>query len=320
MTHPGGGRSVGDGTGSLNEMPLWVPAGRESLFGVLTAPPAAPRGLAVILVFPHYAGGASGGSLERNDSNVTLAHELATAGFHVFRYDMRGSGDSTGAPHELRLNRLHTDDVLAVVEELRRRGLTRVILLGKCFGGRTIAGTIRRIPGLHGAAFISMTLAAPNADSANLGRIAAAPDARTLLSLFDRRRCRAALRTLAAWLRDTPRWIAWPFASLHPVVLSHLRAVLRARVPVLFLYGTRDEDYPGFACAAAGQLAALLARAGDLAAVRILDGDVHGLTTLAIQRQAIACLRDWVEHVASRAGAAPESRLPDRPLETAATP
>jgi pimeloyl-ACP methyl ester carboxylesterase len=320
VTHPAGPPSVGERAGRPSEVPVWVPAGRENLFGVLTAPAAAPQGLAVVLVFPHYAGGASGGSLERNDSNVMLARELAAAGFHVFRYDMRGSGDSTGTEHELRLRRLHTDDVLAVIEELRRRGLTKVILLGKCFGGRTIAAAIRRIPGLRGAAFISMTLAAPSVGTADLGRVAVAPGAGTLRALFKRSGRRAALRALYYWLRDVARWIAWPFPSLHPVLLGHLRGVLRARLPVLFLYGTGDDDYPGFMRATAGLLGGLLAEAGDLAQVRVLDGDVHGLTTLAIQRQTIACLRDWVEYVAARAGRAPEPRRVGQPLGDLAAP
>ncbi|HLY24646.1 MAG TPA: alpha/beta fold hydrolase [bacterium] len=239
-----------------------------------------------MLVFPR---------VEKNGLHVALARSLGNAGFNVFRYDMRGSGESTGTEPELNFGRLHTDDVMAVVAELRRRGMDRVVLIGKCFGARTVLAAAGQLAGLKGVALISTNLLPPGMGTYDRNYFL--PNPGMLVGLFDGRRRHAVLRALWAWARSTGRRMRWPFPGLHPVLLMHVRNAIRARVPLLFLYGTDDRFYVKFSRAMRGPLGKLLERGGDRAQVQVLEGGVYDPTTLAVQQRIVACLRSWVEHV-----------------------
>ncbi|HLY24644.1 MAG TPA: alpha/beta fold hydrolase [bacterium] len=298
MTAPVGTPRVHDNIEAPYDTPLWVRAGSEMLFGVLTTPAGPPRQQAVVLVAPHFAG-AAGGALEKNYFNVALARSLAKAGFRVFRYDMRGTGDSTGMEREFNLGRLHTDGLFAVVAELRRRGMDKLVLIGKCGGARTVAAAARRVPGLQGAVLISMPLLPPGMGTHDLNHDRIRPSVGMLLGLLDGRRRLAVLRALWAWLRGTGRRMRWPFPRVHPTILRQVGDLIRARVPLLLLWGNNDGDYANFVRATKGALGTVLAQGRACVQMRVLDGNVHEWTSLRIQQQTVACLEKWMEHAAS---------------------
>jgi exosortase A-associated hydrolase 1 len=110
------------------ETPLVFALGADSLVGVLAAPQGQAHDTAVLVVV--------GGPQVRAGSHrhfVQLARHLAAHGHAVLRFDVRGTGDSSGTPGGF--EQLH-DDIAAAMEELLRRrpGLRRVVLWGLCDG------------------------------------------------------------------------------------------------------------------------------------------------------------------------------------------
>ena len=108
-------------------------SGGERLFGILSHPAAEPRGVAVVFL----QGAGYVPSFNHNRLWVTLSRRLGTEGFHAFRFDYRGVGESTGTAARVRLDRPVPDDLLAAVGCVRRVGVERFVLVGSCFGALT---------------------------------------------------------------------------------------------------------------------------------------------------------------------------------------
>lgn len=104
----------------------------ETLVGLLHHPTAdaaasaAETGIIVIVGGPQYRAGS-------HRQFVHLARTLAAAGYPVLRFDVRGMGDSTGAPRSF--EELSTD-IRAAIDELVRRcpWMRRIVLWGLCDG------------------------------------------------------------------------------------------------------------------------------------------------------------------------------------------
>ena len=109
------------------EQALSVECRGESLLGVLHLP-ITPRDLGVIVVVggPQYRAGS-------HRQFVLLARALADAGHAVLRLDVRGMGDSTGAPRDFESTGA---DLGAAIDALLANvpGLQRVALWGLCDG------------------------------------------------------------------------------------------------------------------------------------------------------------------------------------------
>jgi pimeloyl-ACP methyl ester carboxylesterase len=95
-------------------------------------------------------------------SEITVARELARAGFPVLRYHGQGYGDSEADQESITLSS-HLADAAAAVEVLRSQGVARVGVLGARFGGMVAALTADRLelpflglwdPAVAGATFI----------------------------------------------------------------------------------------------------------------------------------------------------------------------
>jgi uncharacterized protein len=99
----------------------------ETLIGVLSRPQAAPEtGVVVIVGGPQYRVGS-------HRHFVFLARALADAGFAVLRFDVRGMGDSDGAP---RAFESVGSDIEAAVDALQHLApsIRHVVLVGLCDG------------------------------------------------------------------------------------------------------------------------------------------------------------------------------------------
>ncbi len=83
---------------SRQETPVWFDAGEHLLFGILTRPRDQVRGVAVIIV----PGAGTPLSTNVNDLSVRLCRSVSAHGFHGFRFDYHGVGESTGT-----LDRFH---------------------------------------------------------------------------------------------------------------------------------------------------------------------------------------------------------------------
>jgi dienelactone hydrolase len=298
VTHPPQTRA-----GARQESPGFFPAGQETLFGIITRPVGEPLGTAVVLV---PTGAGTRDSINRNRLWVGLARRVAGLGFHALRFDLHGSGESTGITELLRLDRPFTEDVEGAVRWTTAHGVSSSVLVGSCYGARAALAFARESSNLRG-----IVLATPYVrDMAQGERVATlmavewssgqylrrAFSRRVLRGLLDRERRRAYFRVAkarwrrAAWrLRQGGRsdWVS-------PNFLDPLAALVERRTPILFLFGEEDDAYHDFQRAKEGRLGRLLEKAGSLAEVAVLPGRIHAFPTVDGQEKVVDRISEWL--------------------------
>ncbi len=142
------------------ETPVFIRAGSEALFGILTRPVTKAHGVGVLI--------AMGGSptmvcFQRNRVAVHLARSLAGMGFHVLRFDYHGSGDSSGNVR-FSLDNLFTDDLLAAAGCLQEQGVDRLALVGTCYGARTILSAASKLDGVEAIVLAALSTTSHDAN------------------------------------------------------------------------------------------------------------------------------------------------------------
>lgn len=288
--------------------PMWVDAGDDALMAILTRP-ADPRGTVVTLFPP----GGYVFSSQRNRFGVRLAERLAGAGYHVLRFDWHGIGDSSGAVDDFAHDRPFTTDAAAIIERLEAEGLTRHVLVGHCFGSRTLLAYADRVADLQGVALLSpptrdlargegtaRKMAYEVSTARYLGMGLRTISWTALKTPEGRRRYRRLARHLVtvktAKLRSTrPARVEPPWVSR--LFLDHLGGVLDRGVPVLMMFGVDDGEKAEFDQARAGTLGTLLDRAGDRVVVSMHEGRIHGLASVAVQRSVIDEIDGWIARI-----------------------
>ncbi len=148
------------------EQPVYLAAGPDRVFGVLTTPPGDPTGVGVLML----SGGVYVLSTNRNRLFVRLARRLAAAGHHALRIDYRGVGESTGVIGGYALDDPNPLDVRAALDHLTATGVRRLVAVGSCYGARAAMHV-----GADEPALAAMVLFAPPAGDAGRGR-APTPD------------------------------------------------------------------------------------------------------------------------------------------------
>lgn len=285
----------------VQERPVWIPARRADLFGVLTTPPGAARRVGVVLL---PAAGPTP-SVDRNRLYVVLARRLGASGFCVVRIDYRGTGESSGTTAGITMSRPCTGDLLATVGALRNQGLDRFIVIGRCFGARVALVAAGRIRGLCGLGLMSMPWYWERADIRRVLPAALRPE--LLMGLLDRRRRRHCLRVLYHYTRR--RWAVRPWSPrrddpvwIDPALPDGLRRAVRNEVSLLFVCGASDRDYEELCEVRAGRtVGPLLRRAGERVRITTVPGntgDVHHLLTVAAQEAIVRHLEEWIRSLA----------------------
>lgn len=286
------------------EEPAFFSAGSETLFGILTRPNVKSLGIAVVML-PGGAGTRL--SSNRNRLSVRFARRVSQLGYHAFRFDFHGAGESTGAEEFLRLDQPFVDDVDGAVRWLRQQGVSRFVLIGSCFGARTALASASRLSGVRGAVLISPPVRDYGEGERVVTRLAndwsiwrylgRALRPRVLMGFFTRDRrpvyakaARLKWRSLQSRLRVGSRAEGEGVAS--PKFTEPLMNLLERRIPVLILYGDAEESYQEFRQARRGRLAALLE--GADATVSTLPGSVHGFTSVEIQDAVLDVVADWL--------------------------
>lgn len=291
------------------EVAVFFPAGDEVLFGIITEPTTGAKGIGVVLL---QGSSYHNVSSHRNRLAVRLAGRLAAQGFHAFRFDYHGVGDSTGVAGEFRLANPFLEDLQGAVGCLAARGISRYVFVGHCFGARTALALAGDVSGTVGVALGALSLAdlEPGEEVAlrladSLGvrdYLRRALRVRTIRTLIDpaqratyARFARAKLRTLATRLTrhfrparsQDPPW-------LDPLVLDLLEGLPQHGIPILMAYGNEDMSYRGFRDAQAGRLGRILRRYRRLVEVRVVEGNLHAFPSVGSQDAFIQATMRWI--------------------------
>ncbi len=285
------------------ERPVYIPAGMETLFGVLTPPGGATNGIAVVIL----SGGDEIPCTNRNRVSVRVARGLAARGFHVLRVDYRGIGESTGEDAGYSLTSLAVQDLQAAVQWLEREGLADVVLVGSCFGARTCLACAGEITGLRGVALISSPVIDTRPSEATgiplslfVKRMKSRRPIRGLFRVDKPARRAQAARIVATGLRliwrsvvvrftgrGGDRWVSGDFVEA-------LGSIVRRGTPILILYGSAEPDYHEFQRAREGPLSDVLAKGRRFLTMRVIPGEVHAFAELEVQEAVEQELVDWL--------------------------
>jgi pimeloyl-ACP methyl ester carboxylesterase len=292
---------------SAQEIPIFFSAGSDTLFGILTRPETSSSDLAALILS---GGGSTAPATNRNRLSVHLARRLASAGAHALRFDYHGVGESGGVlARAPRVDEPYVEDLAGAIRWVRSQQLERFVLIGACFGGRTALAWAPNDGGVRGLVLVS-----PPLRDLELGEEAATrmaqgvgiaeafrrafrlrtlrgfthPARRRAYRLFARAKAHRALGRLRSMVgrRQDDRWISGRF-------LEPLKTLAARRVPVLFIYGTEDWHYHDFARASSGRLGDIL-ESSPLTEVVVLDGALHGLTSVAMQQRVSRIIQNWV--------------------------
>ncbi|MCA1735737.1 MAG: alpha/beta hydrolase [Actinobacteria bacterium] len=147
-------------TESIAEELVFFSFSDESLAGVLTVP-SKPNGHTALLAWGAGAFPSSG----RNRIRTRLARALAADGYHSFRFDYAGVGESSGEYRPAHLSSPYSDQIVAAAEWLVSRGLGRIVLVGNCFGAWSSLMATPSVPGLEGLAIAGSPVRRDHKDS-----------------------------------------------------------------------------------------------------------------------------------------------------------
>ena len=132
------------------EQLVFFPCDGVVLAGILTIP-AEPNGQTVMIAW----GGGTYPSSGRNRLRTRLARNLAEHGFHAFRFDYQGVGESHGDYRKPDMAAPNTDGVLAACTWLISQGHRRIVIVANCFGAWSALMSAPRILGLEAMALIN---------------------------------------------------------------------------------------------------------------------------------------------------------------------
>lgn len=305
---------------SCSETPVVFDAAGEDLVGVLTRPDGEGNGLAVVTLY----GTGPFPVFGRNRVGVSLSRGLAELGFHVLRFDYRGAGDSGGAPREADVNHPWVDDALGAVRCLQAEGLHEIVLVCVCFGARTGLAISGQIPGLAAMALISPPVGQANHTETLLQRhlswyLKRATSPRELRALLQGAKAKRRRSLVAARLRRVVRPPAsrdgtkQEASELSNQFFDPLRTLIEADLPVMIVYGRKDDFFADFERALNGPLGKILERAGDRTTLTILDEHAANVASVEAQQNMVAMITGWAASIApERPPAGHDERVVDR--------
>lgn len=288
---------------TYDELPVFIPAEGNQIFGILTRPTAEPNGVCVVLML----GGVFSLSITRNRLSVKLARRLAAQGYHVFRMDFHGVGESTGAFEESKLGQPWVQDLRAAMGWLREQGQNRFVLLGHCFGGRTCLALTPEIPELLGLGLMVVPvmdynhfeLAVKNRSELPAGQFVKRAARKTVLrGIFIPRHRRRYMHIIRAKLkrRRSEAAAELPWAQASPNYMKYLSGLVDRRVPVLMAFGTECLA-SDFERALQGKLGKLMKRGEATIQLHRYGRMAHGFPNLDSQEQTMDLIERWLGRV-----------------------
>lgn len=281
------------------ETPMFFAAGGNTLFGIFTRPTTSPVGVALISA----AGGMRGTSMGRNRLLVRLARQAANRGFHAFRFDYHGVGESGGPTQGFTMEAPYDDDLDGAALAMESLGIERHVYAGICFGARTVMSLAQSRPGVAGVALIEPWVRDGGRQGRTLTRYGTSQLLRialrpwVLAGVFKREQrayyakfVRAKLHAMRS--RDESReatdlsWVSDRF-------LSPLRRLIEREIPILIVYGEDSESLRELRRAQSGPLGEVLRSARRPVEVVTLPGQIHGFSDLRSQQRVIDSIVEW---------------------------
>lgn len=307
------------GATTRSETPVFFAAGDDQLLGVLTEPTIAPLHVGLIGV----AGGLRATSMGRNRMQVRLSRQAAARGFHAFRFDYHGVGDSGGTIAGFSLEEPFGRDLDGAARWLEEQGIDRHVYAGICFGARTVMSLVPSRDGVAGVALVELPIRDKGRHGRELTRhstgrmLRAAMKPWVLAGLFKKEQrayywkfMKAKLR--AVWKREESAeatdltWVSQP-------ALDDLERLVKRRIPVLLIYGEEGESYREVLRARAGRLGELMRAAGSRLEIAALPGQIHSFSDLASQQRVIDRIEDWSAGLFAPAGSTDRKGSEDHP-------
>jgi pimeloyl-ACP methyl ester carboxylesterase len=135
---------------TVQERLVFFPSGQSNLAGVLAVPDQ-PNGRTVLIPWGTSTAPSSG----INGVRARLARTLAEEGFHSFRFDYPGVGESDGDYHPGEMSSPHIEEIEAACTWLAGQGLDRIVIVANCFGGWSALMAAPKLAGLEGVAVVN---------------------------------------------------------------------------------------------------------------------------------------------------------------------
>lgn len=275
------------------------------MFAVMSTPAGPAREVGVVIA--HGRGDQM--TFHRNQLTTKFARRLAEKGFHVIRFDYPGVGDSTGNSRGFPLSITHHREIIRIVEELRRRGLRRFVLVGYCHGGRSALAVSEALKDVEGVVLASTPLLTVRAEKVSLRPPGKRPATMPKGSGFARR---SPLRRLGARLMARARSLAGKVLgnTVDPKVRRRLRKLAKSGRPALLVYG-RDDEY----LREARQLISVGRTTNSFQEPFLLHdrtpGVMHGFLSVSAQDAFLDIAVDWLSRLNEQAvSSRPRSEAP----------
>jgi pimeloyl-ACP methyl ester carboxylesterase len=290
-----------DGTA---EEPVWFTRGEDVLFGVHNSPADGCSKAGIVCVH----NGGYNMTAHHNQMWTRICRQAAADGLHALRFDLTGTGDSTGTDIRNPYGQA-ADDTVAAVEWLRGRGVERVVLVGTCRGAMISLGASPRTPGLAGVFLCAPALAKLSPDHNGLepwqaptvrSAIADGLSLQVVRNLIADRSYRQFVASRAS-ARLKRAMAARLTPDRQPAKLSPGAKINRMyplewladhRIPVTVYLGRQDPHYRQLEEVRSGVLGRLLDECPTIE-VEIVDGSIHRFINIEGQDRFLSAVRQW---------------------------
>lgn len=296
---------------TTDEVPVYLSAGLEHVFGILTRPAGPANGTAILCLHA----GAQNLTSHRNRVYTRLCREVAGTGYAAFRMDFHGTGDSSGVLDNRDVHGQTMLDVEAAVRWLTEQGARRVVVVGSCWGGLVALVAAARNHAVVTACLISPPLGVfETGASVTQGRSQQHERLSRALSHALRPHVLRLLlmeRPYRTWVigrvrNRVSKSLAARFGRRRPahpdedhVIVSAERVfgpLVRRHVPIHVLFGERDQTYLDLL--KQGPTPSLEAASAIIDMV-VTPVTVHGFTTIRAQDTVREFVRDCLARDAS---------------------
>lgn len=272
------------------EEPVYISAGGNCLFGILTLP--ADGSDAVVLVAG--PGGPNAASFQRNSMAVRLARQLAEAGLGVLRFDYHGVGDSTGEIAEFDLEVPFDEDMGGTLAWAVEKGFDHIGVIGMCFGSSTALTALDSPVPVDCFVFVTMPLASTaTVVKRHLGTGGFLRQLRRRLSwdaLSDPVIRKRYLAVLTSMVRQTLGRKPVSGAQGRSNLMAGLKRCGSAGISTLMIYGAKDSYYLN----TRQTLETLAVSYPNIEIIAEFDGELHGFPTIAGQEAFVQSLVSWI--------------------------